>query len=865
MNDKPPHRMVSPRPETENSGYRETDSRRGDLPLQSPPSPHSRESSQSRKVSTEKSGDFPESSETRSDVGTHASTATWTTGIMPGGGRVQQDGTAGAVSKESSTIEEEQANHYKDELKEEMGGNPEGLASRPTSRYGTEAAMRAKASTHTDKSGCTWGVGTIAEEIASSRMDDPERAQQNVSVAEYSSTECTEDSEIKSGSPMTNVEAVDAASSRAGDPSDKPAACAESRAMERQSNERGRCSIWSQHISAPPLEAPPEGVGHPVLYTAVTQRLLPILFRERQKTAQTIARETSGETHDIMQEMVAESRAPGNRTVPKCEQELESPAAGTSQDDAERQAETDAPVSQNDQSKTTPSEAESLAESRENPLECPINAPKESKHMASDFTSQTSLEYKVSSPAAVRSLYHEPETAITETFSQDRRNEPPKPSITAPTDAPDFSSQITAKLPDYEQGQSSRSCIDPAPHVVKRQSFSPLNLRPPKKSLIQSRTSAFSIERKTAFEEQPPRHVEEAASSAELPDDSAEPAVKAEPSVPRKMSPPSATSAKQKKPPVSLQRLGKRRLSSDSESTGEISGRPPASRRRAEETRGAGEPQDTSDESISLPSLQTKYFFRPIKVAPVSAGSGMKVVRPVALRAPITAQTASKFVSGATNVSELAELPVGKLTDSASDRDTVTTGDDCSSDTDRTSPCSTLSYSEETEQTSSSSAYESDSSETTDDERGGANESSGSESDITVGDLEQFYSVQSILSCVYSETSSDSSETSVNGRGGTVDGSGDTPLAVDPESSNTADDKERSTADHDAARFGAGRASQGRFSEGYVGRIESSGGSPTQGAGDSKTTISLSAEDAEGFGVLRDVETSHNHSWSGSS
>ncbi|KAH6919834.1 hypothetical protein HPB50_029178 [Hyalomma asiaticum] len=761
--------MVSPRPETENSGYRATDFRRGDLPLQSPPSPQSRESSQSRKISNEKSGDFPESSETRSDVETHASTATWTTEIMPGGGGVQQDGTAGAVSKESSTIEEEQANHYKDELKEEMGCNPEGLASRPTSRYGTQAAMRAKASTHTDKSGCTWGVGTIAEEIASSRMDDPERAQQKLSVAE--------DSEIKSGSPMANVEAVDAASSRAGDPSDKPDATAESRAMERQSSERGRCSIWSQHISAQPLEAPPEGVGHPVPYTAVAQRLLPILFRERQKTAQTIATETSGETLDIMQEVVAEWRAPGNRTISNCEEELESSAAGTSQDDAERQAETDAPVSQNYQSKTMPSEAEALAESRDNPLECPINAPKETKHMASDFASQTSLEYKLSSPAAVRSLDHEPETAVTETFSQDRRNEPPKPSITVPTDAPDFSSQITAKLPDYEQGQSSRSYIDPAPHVVKRQSISPLNLRPPKKSLIQSRTSAFSIVRKTAFEEQPPRHVEEAASSAELPDDSAEPAVKAEPSV-----------------------------------------------------------------------------------APVSAGSGMKVVRPVALRAPITAQTASKYVSGATNVSELAELPVGKLTDSASDRDTVPMGDDCSSDTDRTSPCSTLSYSEETEQTSSSSAYESDSSETTDDERGGANESSGSESDITVGDLEQLHSVQNIVSCIYSETSSDSSETSVNGRGGTVDGSGDTTSAVDPESSNTADDKEKSTADYDAARFGAGRASQGSFSEGYVGRIESSGGSPTQGAGDSKTTISLSAEDAEGFGVLRDVETSHNHS-----
>ncbi|KAH6921084.1 hypothetical protein HPB50_027932 [Hyalomma asiaticum] len=618
--------MVSPRPETENSGHKETDSRRGDLPLQSPPSPHSRESSQSRKVSTEKSGDFPERSERRSDVETHASTATWTTEIMPGGGDVQQHGTAGAVSKECSTIEEEQANHYKDELKEETGGNPEGLASRPSSRYGTEAATRAKASPHTDKSGCTWGVGTTAEEIASSRMDDPDSAQQKVSVAEHSSTECTEDREIKSGSLMANVKAVDAASSRASDPSYKPAATAESRAKERESSEHGHCSIWSQYISAQPLEVAQEGV------------------------------------------------------------------------------------------------------------------------------------------------------------------------------------------------------------------------------------------RKIALEEQPPPLVEEATSSAELPDDSPEPAAKAEPSVPRKLSPPSATSAEQKKPPVSLQRLGKRRLSSDSESTGEISGRPPASRRRAEETRGAGEPQDTSDESIPFPSVQTKYFFRPIEVAPVSAGSEMKVIRPVPLRPPVAAQTASKFVSGATNVSELAELAVGKLTDSASDRDTVPMGDDCSSDTDRTSPCSTLSYSDETEQMSSSSAYESGSSKTTDDERGGANESSGSESDITVGALEKFYGVQNMLSCIYSETSSDSSETSVNGRGGTVDGSGDTTSAVDLESSNTADDKERSTAESDAARFGAGRASRDSFSEGYVGRTESSGGSPTQGAGDSKTTISLSAEDAEGFGALRDVEASHNHS-----
>ncbi|KAH6919539.1 hypothetical protein HPB50_029472 [Hyalomma asiaticum] len=106
MDDTPPHRMVSPRPETENSGHRETDSRRGDLPLESPPNPHSCESSQSRNVSTEKSGDFPESSETRSDVETHGSTTIWATEIMPSGGGVQQDGTAGAVSKESSTIEE---------------------------------------------------------------------------------------------------------------------------------------------------------------------------------------------------------------------------------------------------------------------------------------------------------------------------------------------------------------------------------------------------------------------------------------------------------------------------------------------------------------------------------------------------------------------------------------------------------------------------------------------------------------------------------------------------------------------------------------------------------------------------------------
>ncbi|KAH6920232.1 hypothetical protein HPB50_028780 [Hyalomma asiaticum] len=59
MDDTPPHRMVSPRPETENSGHRETDSRCGDLPLESPPNPHSCESSQSRNVSTEKSGDIP--------------------------------------------------------------------------------------------------------------------------------------------------------------------------------------------------------------------------------------------------------------------------------------------------------------------------------------------------------------------------------------------------------------------------------------------------------------------------------------------------------------------------------------------------------------------------------------------------------------------------------------------------------------------------------------------------------------------------------------------------------------------------------------------------------------------------------------
>ncbi|KAH6936171.1 hypothetical protein HPB50_014476 [Hyalomma asiaticum] len=248
MDDTPPHRMVSPRPEAESSGHRETDSRRGDLPLELPPNPHSCESSQSRNVSTEKSGDFPESSETRSYVETHGYTTKWATEIMSGDGGVKQDGTAGAVSKESSTIEEEQASHYKDEHKQETGGNPEELASTPTSRYRRKAAMRTKAS-HTDISRCTSGVGTIAKEIALSRMDDPVRAQQKVSVAAHSSTACTEDSEIESGSTMANVEAVDAASSRAGDSSNKPAATAESRVIRReqfgiQGSHRWRYPAW---------------------------------------------------------------------------------------------------------------------------------------------------------------------------------------------------------------------------------------------------------------------------------------------------------------------------------------------------------------------------------------------------------------------------------------------------------------------------------------------------------------------------------------------------------------------------------------------------------------------------------------------
>ncbi|KAH6937329.1 hypothetical protein HPB50_026768 [Hyalomma asiaticum] len=857
----PPHRMVSPRPETESSGHMEIDSRRGDLPLELPPRPHSRESSQSRNVSTEKSGDFPESSETRSDVETDGSTTKWTTEIMPGGASVQQLGSADAVSKESSTIEEEQASHYKYENKQETGGNPEGLASKPTTRYRTKAAMRAKASTHTNISRCTSGVGTIAKEIASSRMDDPERAQQTVSVAEHCSIACTEDSE--SGSTMANLEAVDAASSWAGDPLSKQAATAESRARESKKSERGRRSIWGQCFSAQPqcmtLGAPPESVGRPLPYTAVARRLLQILFRHRQKNAQAIPKETSGETHDTMQEMVAESCVPGNRTVLKCERGLESSAAVTSQDDAKRQGETDGPVSRNDLSETSPSEKESLAESQEKPLECIINVPKESKHMASDSASQTSAEYILSSPAAVRSSDHEPESPTSETFSQDLRNEPPKPSITIPSDAPDLASQMTAKLPDNHQSQSSRYYIDPPPHVLKRQLISALNLWPSKKSLIQCRTSTFSIVRKTGFEEQPPPLIEEATSSTKLPDDSTGSAVKAEPSVPRKMPPRSATAAEQKKAPVPLLRLGKRRLSSESESTEEeIAGRPPASRRRAEETRGAGEPQDTSDESIPSPSVQTKYFFRPIELAPVSAGSEMNVARPVAIRAPITARTAFEFVSKATNVSEPAELAVGKLTVSASDRGAVATGDDCSSDVDITSPSSTLCDGEERQLTSS--ACESKNSKAADDEYGGANESSGSESDITVGALEQFSSDQKELWRTSSETTSDSSETSVHGRRRTADGSGDTPSAVDPDYSNTEDEKESSTVESDAATFGIRRPSQDRFSENYVGRTDTAGGSSAQGAGDSKATISMSTEDDQGFRVFRDVAASHNHS-----
>ncbi|KAH6923870.1 hypothetical protein HPB50_008338 [Hyalomma asiaticum] len=414
--------------------------------------------------------------------------------------------------------------------------------------------------------------------------------------------------------------------------------------------------------------APPEDVGPPVSHTAVGQRLLQI-FRERQETAQSIARETSGETHAVMQEMLPELRVPGNRTIRECEQELEQSAATASQGGEEREVKTDAPVSQDNQNEMSRSETEAIADGAGKPLERLINLPEESKHTPSDSASRTAQEskQKLSSPAAARSPDLEPESLISETVSQDRRNEPPQQSTTVPAHSADVPSQITAELADYRQGQSPRSYIDQPPRVFQRQSISPLNLWPRKPTLMQSRTSAFTLVRKVLFEEPPPHLEEQATSSTKLPDDSAEPAMKAGPSVPRKISPLPASS-EQRETPVSLQRLGKRNVSSGSESTNEESSvGPPASKRRV------------------------------------------------------------------TDVSGLREPPAGKLGDCTSDKGTVASGDDCGSDVDMASPSSTpRSSKQQLEREHTSPAHESESTKIADDNCGGAKEPSGSESDITV-------------------------------------------------------------------------------------------------------------------------------------
>ncbi|KAH6923869.1 hypothetical protein HPB50_008337 [Hyalomma asiaticum] len=184
MDESPPPRMDSPPPDADNSGQSETDSGLVGLSPELPTSPHSRESSQSCDVRTDKSDVFPESSETKSEVETRDSAAKGTTEILPAGEGAQKDVTAGAASKDSSTVEEEQPSCCKDEHKPEKGGDSAEQASRTSPQSGTKAVMRAKVSTRTDISGRLSRGETIAGESASTRKDDPEPAEQKTSKIE---------------------------------------------------------------------------------------------------------------------------------------------------------------------------------------------------------------------------------------------------------------------------------------------------------------------------------------------------------------------------------------------------------------------------------------------------------------------------------------------------------------------------------------------------------------------------------------------------------------------------------------------------------------------------------------------------------
>ncbi|KAH7939127.1 hypothetical protein HPB52_007087 [Rhipicephalus sanguineus] len=668
MEKAPPRQKAC---DTRRSGDGDTKSRSGESTPSSElmESPQRREHAQSSKVSALENGGITGDSATKSNGKTHVSNRKEVRG-MDGQGAEQVE-SAGDSSTDSSGTEDDG-----DWVHEVERKTHEGHAAISTSKIGKKPDNSFKISVDKDITGHTSEVKPIEDEIASPRTGDLAQADSHASAAEQRSTECRKNDGKDSETTLNNAEIAGTSSCADDTASEKPAT-AESETSEKQSGMRGRWSIWNQYIShelSMPVrrKPPPEGVGPPVSYTAVGQRLLQI-FRERQETAQSIAGESSAGSNAVMREMLPELRAPENRTLQECEEELaKSAATTTSRGSEEMASQTSATDSQKKLGDTIGPTASTPTDGAVKPLGYTAKFVEDSENTTSLSAETTSVEHKdkLANSSAAKTKVHQHQSPLPETIPQDCQDKQPQPSTTVPADVPTLSPRTSAVPPDCRQGHSTLSHVGLTPHVLEEQPASAsteCNIQIPN-VFLQSRASAFSTVRKALLEKNTPRLASTPTSSAKLPDENPEAAGKSEPTFVRKLDFCLDTSLHKKETSPSLQRGGKHNLSSGSEAADEASPvRPPACKKRADETKRVEEPSDTSDESISSPQDSFhERFFRAIYLAPVSDASGKQLSRPVALRAPLTALTVPTCTSEASHVSKQSQPVVKMLTSDSS-------------------------------------------------------------------------------------------------------------------------------------------------------------------------------------------------------
>ncbi|XP_065300280.1 pneumococcal serine-rich repeat protein-like [Dermacentor albipictus] len=719
MDREPQHLKIPRGADNDNTEHAETESGLEDsrLPSELLDSLERQETTRSPGVSAEKRGgayqveeiernaaaDVPEGTGARTNV-----LDCQGTGLM---------GTTGAAHTDSSRSEDgrESASKVERERKQQEGSTPEGNASMAACTKRTEADKCTTISTDRDLSRHVLDGEPVADKTTARCENDLAQTAQSASCSELCTTGRRTNDDKKSKCTVGNAQVVDAS---AGDAANAEAGSLESKASEKQSSMQGRWSAWNQYIShelsMPVRRRPPqEAAGPPLSLTAVGQRLLQV-FRERQETAQSIARERNEENYNVMQEMLPELRVPGHKTLQECQEELARATAMTPQESEDGQPQAAATVPHECQDKpprlstmipegfmeippgpapTTPVGCQDMP-SRPHPR-VPEDCQNTLSHPASLITAGLR---ESSNTSAAMPKNHEDETPWpSATIPEDRQDEPPRPTEAPLAGFRALPSRTTATIPDYRHGKRSRHSPPPSPQVREEQLVSTFSEQASASNLIrQSRASAFSVFRKLDFEKKPSPLAVASASTVEPPSENPTSAKKSgHPAVKRidfslKISPKKETASHERA-------AAKRSLSSDSDTTDDTSSvGPPESKRRAEEAVRVGEQQDTSDDSIPSPqAVSHQSAFRAIETAPVAGTSGMQglISRPV----PMRAQQAAKEPS--TGPSE--DIAVGKQpqsivhsstsTSSSSDSGVTASSDSSSTDMDASSAPSTSS------------------------------------------------------------------------------------------------------------------------------------------------------------------------------